>query len=139
MTVSLATARSIAEFAYADAEAKGLTSIGIVVTDPGGHIRFAMRSDAQGIFGIDTAIGKARTALGFNRSSLMLSRTFVDPCGVAALAGATDGAFLPLGGGVVIQDAGVTVGAVGLSGGMPDVDDAVVRAAVEAAGLTCLA
>lgn len=139
MTLTLATARAIADKAYADAEAHGLTSIGIVVTDAGGHIRFAMRSDAQGIFGIDTATGKARTALGFNRSSLGLSKIFTDPCGVASLSGATGGAFLPLGGGVVVQDQGVTVGAAALSGGMPDVDDAIIRAAVEAAGLTCLA
>ena len=138
MTIKLAAARAIADIAFADAEAQGLTAIGIVVTDPGGHVRCALRSDAQGIFGIDTATGKARTALGFNRSTLLLGKVFVDPCGVAALSGVTGGAFLPLGGGVVIQHDGVTVGAAGLSGGMPDLDDTIIRAAVEAAGFTCL-
>jgi uncharacterized protein GlcG (DUF336 family) len=138
MSVSLATAQEIARVAFAEGEQQGLTVMCVVVTDPGGHIRLAMRSDAQGIFGVDTAVGKARTALGFNRSSWLLSKTFVDPCGVAALNGATNGAFLPLGGGVVIQQDGVTVGAAAISGGMPEVDDKLVRLAVEAAGLTAL-
>jgi uncharacterized protein GlcG (DUF336 family) len=138
MSVSLATAQEIARVAFAEGEKQGLVVMCIVVTDPGGHIRLAMRSDAQGIFGVDTALGKARTALGFNRSSWMLSKTFVDPCGVASLNGATHGAFLPLGGGVVIQQDGVTVGAAAISGGMPEVDDTLVRVAVEAAGLTAL-
>ena len=139
MTVRLETAQEIARVALAEGEKQGLSAMCVVVTDPGGHIRLAMRGDAQGIFGVDTALGKARTALGFNRSSWLLSKTFVDPCGVAALNGATNGAFLPLGGGVVIQQDGVTVGAAAISGGMPEVDDTIIRVAVERAGLTALA
>ena len=139
MTITLDTATEIARIAFADGAKRGLVVMGVVVTDPGGHIRLAMRSDAQGIFGIDSALGKARTALGFNRSSLLLSKTFVDPCGVAALSGATHGAFVPLGGGVVVQKDGVTVGAAAVSGGMPDVDDEIIRIAVKAVGLSVLA
>lgn len=139
MTISLDTATEIARIAFAEGATRGVTVMGVVVTDPGGHIRLAMRSDSQGIFGIDSALGKARTALGFNRSSLHLSKVFVDPCGVAALSGATQGAFVPLGGGVVVQKDGVTVGAAAVSGGLPDVDDAIIRIAVEAVGLAALA
>lgn len=138
MSVTLAEAQEIARVAFADGAKQGLVVMCVVVTDAGGHVRLAMRSDAQGIFGVDTATAKARTALGFNRSSWLLSKTFVDPCGVAGLSGATGGAFLPLGGGVVVQRDGVTVGAAAISGGMPEVDDTLVRAAVEAAGLTAL-
>ena len=70
----------------------------VVVTDPSGHFRLAMRSDAQGIFGVDTALGKARTALGFNRPTPHLSKIFTDPFAVAAITAATGGAFVPLGG-----------------------------------------
>ena len=138
MTITLDTATELARIAFADGAKRGLVVMGVVVTDPGGHIRLAMRSDAQGNFGIDSALGKARSALGFNRSSLLLSKTFVDPCGVAALSGATGGAFVPLGGGVVVQKDGVTIGAAAVSGGMPDVDDAIIRIAVEAVGLSVL-
>ena len=139
MSITLAQAQAVAAAAFAQAAEIELHVMSVVITDQGGHIRLAMRSDTQGTFGIDTALGKARTALGFNRSSLLLAKTFVDPCGVASLSGATNGAFLPLGGGVVIQKDGVTVGAAAISGGMPDVDDQLIRAALEACGFTSLA
>lgn len=136
--VTLATASAIAATAFAEGEKRGVSVMSVVVTDAGGHVRLAMRSDAQGIFGFDTALGKARTSLGFNRTSLHLSKIFTDPCGVAAITAATGGAFVPLGGGVVVQEDGVTVGAAAVSGGLPDVDEAIIVAAVEAAGLTVL-
>lgn len=136
--VALATATQIAQTAFAEGEKHGVTVMSVVITDAGGHIRLAMRSDSQGIFGVDTATGKARTALGFNRTSLHLSKIFTDPCAVAAITAATGGAFVPLGGGVVVQRDGVTVGAAAVSGGLPDVDEAIIVAAVEAAGLTVL-
>lgn len=139
MTITLAAAQDVARIAFIEGEKQGVTVMSVVITDPGGHIRLAMRSDSQGIFGIDTATAKARTALGFGRSSYALSKVFVDPCGVASLSGATGGAFLPLGGGVVVQKDGVTVGAAAISGGMPDVDDALIRQALEAAGFSALA
>jgi uncharacterized protein GlcG (DUF336 family) len=98
-----------------------------------------MRSDAQGNFGVDTALGKARSALGFGRSSWSLQKTFVDPCGVAAITAATGGAFVPLGGGVVVQRDGATIGAASISGGMPEVDHDIIVAAVESVGLSALA
>ena len=139
MTLTLEMATEIARIAFAEGKARDVHVMSVVVTDPGGHIRLAMRNDAQGNFGIDTALGKARTALGFNRSSLHLSKVFVDPCGVAALSGATNGAFVPLGGGIVVQKDGVTVGAAAVSGGLPDVDDTIIRLAAEAVGLSALA
>lgn len=138
MTIKLETATEIARIAFAEGVSCGVTVMSVVVTDPGGHIRLAMRSDTQGNFGVDTALGKARTALGFNRSSLHLSKVFTDPCGVAALSGATQGAFVPLGGGVVIQHDGMTVGAAAVSGGLPDVDDKIIRVAIKAVGLSAL-
>ena len=138
MSITLAEAQAVATAAFAEAAKVDLTVMSLVITDTGGFIRLAMRSDSQGTFGIDTALGKARTALGFNRSSLFLSKVFTDPCGVAALSGATHGAFTPLGGGVVIQRDGVTIGAAAISGGLPEVDDAMIRAALDACGFTAL-
>ena len=65
MTLTLDLASEIARTAFRDGQARGLKVMSVVITDPGGHIRLAMRSDAQGNFGIDTALGKARSALGF--------------------------------------------------------------------------
>ena len=138
MSLTLDLATQIARTAFDKADAAGIKVLSLVVTDPGGHIRLAMRSDGQGNFGIDTALGKARTALGFNRATLALQKIFTDPCGVAAIAAATDGKFVPLGGGVVVQRDGVTIGAAAISGGLPDADHDVIVAAVEAAGLNVL-
>ena len=135
--IPLATALQLAQAAFAEGEAQGVVNMTVVVTDPGGEVRLAMRADGQGLFGIDTATGKARTALGFNRSSLALSKIFTDPCAVAAIAAATGGRFLPLGGGVVVRDAGgAIVGAAAVSGGLPDVDEAIIVKAIESVGLS---
>lgn len=139
MSLTLDLATEIAKTAFAKAEAAGIKVLSVVITDPGGHIRLAMRSDGQGNFGVDTATGKARAALGFNRASMALQQIFTDPCGVAAITAATGGAFVPLGGGVVVQRDGVTIGAAAISGGLPQVDHDVIVAAVEAAGLSALA
>ena len=139
MTLTLDLATEIARIALAEGPARGVKVMSVVVTDPGGHIRLAMRSDAQGNFGVDTALGKARSALGFNRSSWSLQKTFVDPCGVASITAATGGAFVPLGGAVVVQRDGVTIGAASISGGMPEVDHDIITMAVEAVGLSVLA
>lgn len=135
--IPLATALQLAQAAFAEGEAQGVVNMTVVVTDPGGEVRLAMRADGQGLFGIDTATGKARTALGFNRSSLALSKIFTDPCAVAAIAAATGGRFVPLGGGVVVRDAGgAIVGAAAVSGGLPDVDEAIIVKAIESVGLS---
>jgi len=138
MSISLADARRIADATFAEGAAKGLRMMSVVITDPGGHVRFAMRSDLQGIFGIETATAKAVSALGFNKSTLVLSPLF-SPQATAAISGATGGRFAPLGGGVVITDgAGTIVGGAGLSGGLPEIDDAVVTSAVQSAGFHIL-
>ncbi|WP_293897716.1 heme-binding protein [Phenylobacterium sp.] len=138
MSITLAEALKLAQGALAEAEARGVTKISVVVTDPGGHVRVAMRTDGQGIFGVDTAIAKAVTALGFNRATLALTPLFTDQA-TAAISGATGGRFAPLGGGVVVTDrAGVIVAGAAVSGGLPDVDHAIIVAAIEAQGLLAL-
>jgi len=139
MTIPLATALEIARLAFSEGAKHSVVNMTVVVTDPGGEVRLAMRADGQGLFGVDTAIGKARTALGFNRTSLQLSKIFTDPCAVAAITAATGGRFVPLGGGVVVKDTSDTiVGAAAVSGGLPDVDETIIAAAVEAVGLVVL-
>jgi len=138
-SITLKTATAIANTAYEEGATRGVINMAVVVTDAGGHIRLAMRADNQGIFGVETATAKATAALGFNRSSLALSKTFENPVAASCLQGAVHGKFLPLGGGVVVTDAdGVICGAAAVSGGAPAVDHEIIVAAVEAAGLKAL-
>ena len=135
--ISLDQARAIIIAAHQAATDKGLAAISIVVTDAGGALRAAERNDAAGPFGLSIAHAKARTALGFRRSSIKTAAVFAaQPAVVTGLADATGGQFLPLGGGVVILGSeGEVIGGAGLAGGMPDIDHEVIAGAVAAAGL----
>lgn len=132
-------ALKVAQAVFTEAEARGVTNISVVITDPGGHIRVAMRADGQGIFGVDTALAKATTALGFNRATLALTPLFSNQA-TAAISGATHGRFAPLGGGVVaVNESGAIVGGAAVSGGLPDVDHQIIVAALEGCGFKTLA
>jgi uncharacterized protein GlcG (DUF336 family) len=135
--ITLEIARKIADAAMAEALKRNVTKAAVVVTDMGGDIRIAMRSDAAGAFGVVTARGKAQAALGFNLSSLKLAEIFgTSASATAAINAATGGRFVPLGGGVlVVNSEGHIIGAAALSGGLPAVDDEIITAAVRAAGL----
>lgn len=133
--VNLELALQIAQRAFAEGATRNVVNMSCVVTDGGGHVRLAMRADGQGIFGVETATAKAISALGFGRSTMLQTPSF-DAAAVAGINGATHGRFAPLGGGVVIvDDADEPIGAVGVSGGAPAVDDEIVRAALGAHGL----
>lgn len=136
--INLAHAKAIIAAAMEGAMAKGLAGVSVVVTDPAGAIRAAERTDAGGPFGVDIARAKARTALGFRRSSIKTAAVFGDkPAVVTGLNAAIDGAFLPLGGGVVVAAAdGTIVGAAALAGGTPDMDHEIIAAAVASVGLS---
>ena len=135
--ISLDTARTIANGALADAAQRGILKVAVVVTDLGGDIRLALRTDAAGSFGVDIARGKARTALGLNSSSLKMAQVFgASASATAAINAATGGRFVPIGGGVlVVNSEGQIIGAAAMSGGAPETDDAIVTQAVRAAGL----
>jgi len=132
--ISLQVATQIALSAFEEGKKRNVVNMSVVVTDPGGHVRVAMRADGQGIFGIETATGKAITALGFNRPSLQLAKSF-GPEATAAISGATGGRFVPLGGAVIVRDGTDNiVGAAAVSGGAPAVDEEIIAAACETAG-----
>jgi uncharacterized protein GlcG (DUF336 family) len=138
--IDLATAQAIIEAALAEAASRGMAAVSVVVTDAGGSLRASARSDAAPPYGIDIATAKARTALGFRRSSLKTAAIFGDKPGVVTgLTAAVGGGFLPLGGGVAISGAdGTLIGAAGLAGGLPDLDHAVIAGSVAAVGLSTL-
>lgn len=135
--IPLQTARRIADEAFAEATRRGIDNITVLVADPSGAVRLALRNDAQGAFGFDTARAKAQTALGFGKSSKRLAEIFGDdPAATVGINAAVGGCFIPIAGAVVVHDAANTVvGAVSISGGNPLADDEVARAAVERVGL----
>jgi uncharacterized protein GlcG (DUF336 family) len=134
-TLTLDAATQIAKGAFDAGRAAGVSALTVVVTDPGGHIRLALRADGVGNFGVRVAHGKCKTALGFARSSMSISQGFTDPTKVAGLVGVTDGDFLPFGGGVrILSEDGVVLGGAAAAGSSPENDEQFILAGLKAAG-----
>jgi uncharacterized protein GlcG (DUF336 family) len=89
------------------------------------------------MFRFDVAVGKAWGAVGMGASSRALAQRAKDnPNFFTALAATAGGKLLPQTGAVLIKNAaGLTLGAVGASGGTGDEDEAICIAGVQSAGL----
>jgi uncharacterized protein GlcG (DUF336 family) len=125
-TLTLEAARAIA--AGAEAEAlKGGWKVVIAIVDDGGHLVHMLRLDGTQTSSIDTAIGKARAAMGFRRPTRILEemvnngRTAFVTLDVVALQG-----------GVPIDIGGELIGAVGVSGVKASDDEIIATAGIEA-------
>jgi uncharacterized protein GlcG (DUF336 family) len=135
--INLETAKAIIDAAFADAAQRGMKGMSVVITDTGGNIRAANRSDGAGGFGVDIALTKARTAVGFNNATINIAKVFGEnPAAVTGLSAATGGRFIPLGGGIIVTSAdGEVIGGAAFAGGAPQIDHEIIVAAVKAAGL----
>ena len=121
------TAESVSPAAEAEATERGLAVVIVVVDDSGTLIELS-RMDAVQIASVNVGIGKARTAAIFRRPSRMFEEEIRDGR-VAALA-LTDAT--PLQGGVPILINSKVVGAVGVSGDSPQVDEEIAIAGAKA-------
>ncbi len=119
------------------AQEESLQPLAVAVLDGGGHLVAVRREDGCGILRVDIAIGKAWGALGMGFSSRKLRDALADrPVFQNALAAASGGRFVPVPGGVlIINSAGMVIGAVGVSGDSSEVDEYVAITAIQAAGL----
>ena len=127
MHLSLKDAQSIAERARAHAERIGVP-MNIAVVDAGGHLITFMRMDKAILGSIDIALKKAKTSVLFNNPSEALWE-YCKPGGPAPATEDTNGGLIPYAGGIPVQTAdGSLIGAIGVSGGMPEQDGEVARA-----------
>ncbi len=125
--LSLAAARKLAAAAEEAARAKGVDVV-IVVVDDGGYPLVLQRMDGAQVASVNVGIGKARTAAIYRRPS----KVFEDQIrhgrvAALALADAT-----PLQGGVPITLDGKVVGAIGVSGDSPQIDEDIAIAGAKA-------
>jgi glc operon protein GlcG len=125
--LTLAAARKVAAAAEADARRRGLGVV-IAVVDDTGTLLLLERLDDTQIASVEVGIGKARTAAIFRRPSAVFEDQIRDGR-VAALAlpGAT-----PLRGGLPLVSQGRVVGAIGVSGDTPQIDEDIARAGAAA-------
>ncbi|MFM0336787.1 GlcG/HbpS family heme-binding protein [Paraburkholderia fungorum] len=135
-SVSLAQAMKLIETGTAEARAHHL-ALSFSVVDPGGHLIAAARMDGAPFASVDFARGKAfaSVALG-GQSGVTLEQRFKDdPSEYSNVSGAGYYApFLPGRGVLPIFSGGHLLGALGASGAPSDIDEQMVRGAIEAIG-----
>ena len=137
-SLSLAVARRISDEALRLRQQHGLLPLAVAVLDAGGQVVSYCREDGCGVLRHDIAHGKAWGALGMGMSTRQIrDRLASRPSFQAALAAASDGRFIPTPGGVlIVNEHGLAIGAVGISGDASDKDEYCAIEAVRAAGLT---
>ena len=136
-SLSLAEANAIVTEALRLGREAGMLPLTVVALDAGGKLIAAQSEDGSGLLRFDIAFGKAWGALGMGISSrLIRDRLAARPAFQAALAAASDGRFVPVPGGVLVQTGeGVTIGAVGVSGDTSEKDEYCAVEAIRSAGL----
>ncbi|EEB84716.1 GlcG protein [Roseobacter sp. GAI101] len=116
----------------------GFKPLSVVVLDAGGHVQAFEREDgaAPGRFAI--AHGKAYGAVMLGMAGrAQMARAEAQAYFMAAINGVYGGSVVPVPGGVLLRDdAGVVIGAVGVTGDTSDNDVEAALAGIAAAGLT---
>jgi uncharacterized protein GlcG (DUF336 family) len=136
-SVSLNDASLIIDGGLDHARRSRLKPITIAVLDAGGHLVAMKREDGSGILRPEIAQAKAWGALGMGAGSRALAKRAEHAPGFyAALASTSLGRMLPVPGGVLIRNAShEVIGAVGVSGDLPDNDEACAMHGIKQAGL----
>ena len=119
-TLSFEAAMKVAAAAGAEAWARGLGVV-IAVVDDGGHLILLHRLDDTQVASVNVGIGKARTAAIYRRPS----KDFEDQIRAGRVAALALADSTPLQGGVPIRLDGKVIGAIGVSGDTPQVDEAI--------------
>ena len=127
--ITLDVAKQIMAAAEAEAE-KNKWPVVIAIVDSGGNMVMLHRRDDAQLSALQTAEGKARTALLFKRSTKLLDEVISG--GGAGLRYLALKDFLPLEGGIPIMVEGKIIGAIGVSGVLSGQDTQVARAGIDA-------
>jgi uncharacterized protein GlcG (DUF336 family) len=134
--LTLDVARKILDAALARGVEKKLKPLVVTVLDARGCLKASAAQDGTSLLRSEIAHGKAYGALAMGMGSRALfQRAQEQAYFVSAVNTLAQGAMVPVPGGVLIQNGGVLLGAVGVSGDTSDNDEACAIAGIEAAGL----
>ncbi|MFN3249460.1 GlcG/HbpS family heme-binding protein [Roseibium album] len=135
--ISLSTAETITSAAFAKAAELGLKPLTVVVLDAGGHTIILKRQDGSSNLRPEIATGKANGALAVGTGTRWLNANAeTRPHFVNALNGIAGGNIIPVPGGVLVRnEAGDTLGAVGITGDTSENDETCAVAGIETVGL----
>ncbi len=136
--ITLDQANRIIAAALAKGAALGLQPLGVAVLDAGGHLIAFQRQDGTSTLRPQIAAGKAGGALALGVSSRKIGEMAADrPSFLAAVGTISPLGIVPSAGGVlIVGEDGFPIGAVGVTGDLPDNDEACALAGIAAADLT---
>ena len=133
--LNFAQATEIANGALAKAREIGCKPMTVAVVDAGGCLMILMREDGSGILRPDIAYAKAWGAVGMGLGGRAMTKRASDsPQFWAALNTISNGRIAPIAGGVLILQAGQVIGSVGMTGDLPDNDEACSIAGIQKVG-----
>lgn len=136
-TLTLDIANTMLDRALDLARRNGFKPVAVAVLDVRGVLKAFAAEDGTSLKIGDIAIGKAHGAIALGRGSRALGKIATErPHFLAALMHIADGSLVPGPGGVVIRsEHGELLGAVGISGELPENDEALAVAGITACGL----
>lgn len=134
-TVTQAGARRVLDAAVWKARSMGVAVV-IAVTDPAGQTMALERMDEAPLLSIDVATDKAWTVSAFGQPTSWWMDTLAQKPYLGALGG--NNRLMPVRGGVPLLGDGRLVGAVGVSGGSGEQDEAIAQAGAAALGSSAL-
>jgi len=136
-SITLAQAATIADAALQRGRELNAAPLTVAVLDPGAQTVVLKREDGSGNLRADIASAKAWGALGMGLSTRHFAG-FADkyPALLASFTTLAGGRFVPAAGGVLVRNSsGMLLGAVGVSGDTPDVDEQCALHGITAAAL----
>jgi uncharacterized protein GlcG (DUF336 family) len=135
--IGLAQAESIIDAALAHGRDLGLPPLTVAVLDNAGRLVAFKREDNSSLLRPEIAQAKAFGALAMGMGSRALAeRAASHPAFVQSVTALAGGYLVPVPGGVLLFDASeALLGAVGVSGALPDQDEACAIAGVASCGL----
>lgn len=135
--ITLDQANTVIAGALSKRSELGIKPLAVAVLDAGGHLIAFQRQDGVSTGRLQVACGKAGGALFLGMSSAKLGEAAVQrPSFIAALAPLAPLGLVPAAGGViVVDDEGLAIGAVGISGDTADNDEACALAGIASVGL----
>ena len=140
MAISLSTAQTLIDAAFAKGQELGLKPLSVVVLDPRASMVAVMSQDGVSQMRARIAHGKANAAIAMGMGTrALMNRAEQQAYFVQAINGLADGDFVPVPGGVLITDKdGTPLGAVGISGDTSDNDEAAAVSGIKATELTAV-
>jgi uncharacterized protein GlcG (DUF336 family) len=133
-TLTLADATRITEAARTHAAELG-TPVTITVVDGGGNVRTQTRMDGARFGTLNVSANKAFTAAAFGAPTKVLTDLVQPGAPLFGFADAMGGRFVGFAGGIPLVRDDEVIGAIGISGGSVDQDQAIADAGATALSL----